>query len=285
MTASESYRYFLNELKRIYSSSEAATITDMVFEKVAGLTRSGLIKDPSILLDAVITKNLDHSLLELKDHKPVQYVLGEAWFYQMKLKVSPAVLIPRPETEELVASVIDHLKDNPAASLLDIGTGSGCIVIAIKKNAPGIKSLAIDVSKEALDIATCNATEQNTGIEFVQMDFLNETAWASLPMFNVIVSNPPYIPKGEKELLDKNVTAFEPHLALFVEDDDALIFYEKIALFGETHLSAGGKIFMETHETFAEQASALFNNETYMAEIKNDMNGKQRMVIATLRSR
>ena len=284
MTVNELYRYFLAELEEIYDKHEASNICSMLYESIAGITRSVLIKDPDRVLDEKTVLKLNGCLRELKDHKPIQYIIAEAWFYKMKLKVSPAVLIPRPETEELADIVIKYLKDKPAATLLDIGTGSGCIAIAVKKNIPGLHVTAIDISDDALAIAKENSIQQQTDIDFQLVNFLDEKTWESYPSFDVIVSNPPYIPENEKQLLDKNVTAFEPHTALFVENDRPLIFYEKIAAFGKNHLKGAGKIFMETHEEFAKETAGLFNNDFYSAVIVNDINGKQRMVIATRHS-
>ncbi len=283
MTVNELYRSFLTELEHIYESSEAANINSMIFESIAGITRSSMIKDPTQIPNSKISSRLNECLLELKKYKPVQYVIGEAWFYKMKLKVSPAVLIPRPETEELVDAVIHYLKDKPDAAILDIGTGSGCIAIAIKKNLPDVHVTAIDISNKALIIAKENSARQQTNINFIQLDFLDEKTWQSLPLFDVIISNPPYIPENEKQKLDKNVTEFEPHLALFVENNQPLIFYKKIAAFGKKKLKEKGKIFLETHEHFAEETAALFNDAYYSAEIRKDIYEKQRMVIATRR--
>lgn len=285
MTVNELYRSFLADLEQVYERPEAAHINSMIFESITGITRQGLIKDPNQKIDAEKISLLKDALSQLKLHKPVQYVTGEAWFYKMRLKVSSSVLIPRPETEELTEAIIAYLRDRPAAAILDIGTGSGCIAIAIKKNIPGVHVTAIDVSNEALAIAKENAAQQETSIDLMQLDFLDEKNWASIPSFDVIASNPPYIPEREKALLDKNVSAFEPHLALFVENNSPLIFYEKIAAFGKTHLKESGKIFLETHERFAEETAALFNDGHYSAEIKKDLHGKQRMVIATHRYR
>ena len=283
MTVNELYRSFLTELEHFYEGAEAAKISSMVFEKIAGITRAGIIKEPMQVINEKISERLHECLNQLKNHKPVQYVIGEAWFYKMKLKVSPAVLIPRPETEELVDAAISYLKDKPGAVVLDIGTGSGCIAIAIKKNLPTVYVTAIDISNEALMIAKENSIQQQVNINFIQLDFLGEKNWQALPLFDVIISNPPYIPENEKKTLDKNVTEFEPHLALFVENDRPLIFYEKIAAFGRSHLKENGKVFMETHEQLAEETTALFNNEHYSAEIRKDIHEKQRMVIATHR--
>lgn len=285
MTVNELYRNFLQQLRHIYEQSEAANICTILFEQLAGVTRSAIIKDPAFVLDEKVTLKLQEALEDLKTHKPIQYVLGEAWFYHMKLKVSPAVLIPRPETEELVDLAIKHLKDFPATNLIDIGTGSGCIPIAIKKNIPGVEITAVDLSNDALIIASENAAQQKTPINFKELDFLDEKNWTSFPTFDVIISNPPYIPANEKELLDKNVTAFEPHTALFVTNEQPLIFYEKIAAFGKEHLSVHGKIFMEVHEHFAKNVASLFGDEYYTAEIKHDLQGKERMLIVSRRYR
>jgi release factor glutamine methyltransferase len=285
MTLNELYRIFLVELEQIYQKSEAANICSMVFESKTGLTRSGIVKDPTKLLDEKTIAQLSECLSQLKMHKPVQYVIGEAWFCKMKLKVSSAVLIPRPETEELVEAVIRYLKNKPASSLLDIGTGSGCIAIAIKKNLPATNVTAIDISDQALAVAHENSQLQQTNINFIKLDFLDESTWKSLPAYDVIVSNPPYIPEKEIKSLDKNVTEYEPHLALFVEDVQPLIFYEKIALFGKTHLQEPGKIFLETHEQYAVETAALFNCEYYKSMIIKDLFEKQRLVIATRRYR
>ena len=285
MTVNELYRYFLAELEQLYERPEAANISSMIFESMTGITKSETIKNPTRVLDETMITRLNDSLLQLKMHKPVQYVIGDAWFYKMKLKVSHAVLIPRPETEELVDAVIHYLKDKPGTAILDIGTGSGCIAIAIKKNLPDISVTAIDISDEALAIAKENSLQQQTHINFIQLDFLDEKNWLSLPLFDVIVSNPPYIPENEKHLLDRNVTAFEPHLALFVENSRPLIFYEKIAAFAKTHLKESGKIFLETHQQLAEETAALFNNDLYTSEIKRDFYENQRMVTVSPRCR
>ncbi len=281
MTVNELYRNFLTALKKIYSDDEAANINSMIFESIAGITRAALIKDPGHMLDENTTQLLKDSLEALELNEPVQYVLGEAWFYKMKLKVTPAVLIPRPETEELVVSVIGSLKDRPAAAILDIGTGSGCIAIAVKKNLPSSAVTAIDVSEDALDIAKENSAKQLTDIAFLTVNFLEEKKWKALDSYDIIVSNPPYIPFHEREKLSAHVTDHEPHTALFVGSEEPLIFYEKIALFGKDHLKEHGKIFVETHEDFAGAVRKLFNSNGYEAIIQRDMFGKDRMVIAT----
>ena len=282
MTIKKQYHFFLQQLKAIYSQSEATVITDWVFESIAGLQRFDIVKDPQQLLTNSIAEQLQTALADLLLHKPMQYVTGEAWFYNLKLFVNEHVLIPRPETEELVQLVLDSsvARSNPLPTILDIGTGSGCIALAIKKNLPAADVTAIDVSKQALYIASINAATYDADIIFLKVDFLDESEWESLPMFDIIISNPPYIPINEKANLDTNVTAYEPHQALFVPDNAPLLFYEKIATFGIKHLNPNGQIFMETHEDFAKETAALFSENYKTVLIKKDLFGKERMVIA-----
>jgi release factor glutamine methyltransferase len=282
MMIKELYRNFLVQLQKIYSLGEATAITDWVFEKMASLKRTDILKNPEKKISAAADKLIQKTLNELLLHKPVQYVLGEAWFYHMKIKVNGHVLIPRPETEELVEQLIKDRKSkltDPA--ILDIGTGSGCIPIAIKKNLPASIVTGIDISKDALILAKENATLHNAHISFKQVDFLDETAWSGLGLFDIIISNPPYIPVHEKENLGKNVTDFEPHLALFVPGNSPLVFYEKIAAFGRDHLLPNGKIYLEIHEDFAKETAALFMKNYQTVMIKKDMYGKERMVLIT----
>lgn len=281
MQLKELYIHFVNELKQFYDSHEASVISSMIFESIAQINKSTLITHPHQIVEKEILHKLNEALTQLKLHVPVQYITGHAWFYNLQFKVSAAVLVPRPETEELVKIVIDFIKTHHKKTVLDIGTGSGCIAISIKKNLPVISMHAIELSEAALGIAKENAVAHLTGITWQQMNFLEEDQWKLLPMFDVIVSNPPYIPLKEKDKLDKNVTAHEPHLALFVPDNEPLIFYKKIAAFGKEHLASGGSIFLETHEGYAKEVAAHFNENGYEAFIKKDFYEKERMVMAT----
>jgi release factor glutamine methyltransferase len=284
VTIKEIYTSYLQQLKQIYTASEASIITDRVFVATAGIGRGDLIKNPSLLPAENIVQKLKLQLQELLKHKPVQYVLGEAWFYNMKLAVNEHTLIPRPETEELVKLVIDDYRQTTMSkqesiNVLDIGTGSGCIAIALKKNLPTINMTAIDVSPEALSISTQNAASQKVSVDFLQLDFLNELQWKLLPHVDLIVSNPPYIPVSEKAKLEKNVTDFEPATALFVPDNSPFIFYEKIAAFAKSHLLPEGKIFVEVNEDLASQTAQIFQETFENVTIKKDMFEKERMVI------
>jgi len=282
MEIKELYRNFLVKLQDIYPLSEATVITDWVFEKLASVKRTDIVKEPAHHPEPLVQVGLQVALQQLLDHRPVQYVLGEAWFYHMKLKVNEKVFIPRPETEELVELVLNDRKHFlTGTSILDIGTGSGCIPIAIKKNWNAAQVSAIDVSANALEMAKENAGLQHVHINFIQCDFLDETQREALPQFDIIVSNPPYIPLGEKETMDKHVTLYEPHIALFGPDDDALIYYNRIAAFGLTHLKPGGKIYLEVHSQRAKKTAALFSTAYQKVEIVSDMYGKERMLAVT----
>ena len=281
MQLREFYSFFLNELKELYDPHEASVITSMIFESVAGTSKSDIITHPDKDVNKEIGNQLEKALLQLKIFIPVQYIIGKAWFCNLPFIVSPAVLVPRPETEELVSLAINQIKNSDKKTILDIGTGTGCIPITIKKQLPDLLVSAIDYSKEALLVAKENGISHSTDIEWIYMNFLEENNWDKLAVYDVIISNPPYIPENEKLLLDKNVTSFEPHMALFVPDNQRLMFYEKIANFGKTHLSPDGSIFLESHELYAKEVADLFKGEGYYAEIKKDFYEKERIVFAT----
>jgi len=282
MNSKELYRNFLVELQSVYDLGEATVITDWVFENIANIKRVDLIKNPLQQIPSPVIKKLAAKQEELLQHKPVQYVMGNTVFYNMQFQVNDKVLIPRPETEEMTNMVINSYRfEQKQLSILDVGTGSGCIAVAIKKNLPSSKVIALDISEDALDIARANAISNKTNIQCTLFDFLDESRWPELMLFDIIISNPPYIPVNEKKLMDKNVVNFEPHNALFVPDNQPLLFYEKIARFGRGHLNYNGKIFVETHEDYAKEVAALFSATYQQVLIKKDLFGKERMVIAS----
>ena len=276
------------QLYELYDDREAANITDLVMENITGWKRIDRVINKELKMSGVMEQQLENYTKELLTHKPVQYVLHEAWFGGMKYYVDEHVLIPRPETEELVDLVIKEVKKKSNAqnnldkkkSLLDIGTGSGCIPITLKKNLPETDVYSIDVSEKALDVAKRNANMNGADVKFVLGNFLDENKWIEFSSFDVIVSNPPYIPKKGMEEMSKNVVDYEPHLALFVPDDDPLIFYKAIARFAEKKLLPGGRIFLELHEQLAEEVKGLFS---FFGEVqvKNDMQGKERFLTIT----
>lgn len=286
MTTQQFYNDFLNRLTSIYESREAANITDWVFENVTGLKRLERSINKNVELADMYVQQLKKYLEELLQHKPVQYVLQESWFYKMKFFVNEHVLIPRPETEELVSWIIKEVRStmydvrSEKFKIMDVGTGSGCIAIALKKELEKTDVTAIDISEPALAVADKNANVLETPIDFLQINFLDEGQWNKLSSYDIIVSNPPYIPQIEKEKLSKNVTAFEPGIALFAENSNPFIFYEKIAKFAQSHLKPNGKIFVEIHEDYSKEIQKIFSIYKFKTEIKRDMYGKERMIKA-----
>ena len=285
MTTGEIYNDLKSELKTIYDDREAENISDWVFENVTGLERWERRENQNKELNKSDSEKLKKYLEELLKHKPVQYILNEAWFYKRKFYVNENVLIPRPETEELVEWIVKDAKNNAGdnskqTNIIDIGTGSGCIPVSLKKELPEASVTAIDVSEKALLVAKKNAEGLGVKIDFFHIDFLKEDDWKALPQFDIIVSNPPYIPINEKEILAKNVIDFEPEIALFVENNDPFIFYKAIAKFAKYHSKEKGRIYVEVHEEYAKQVKIIFENAGLISEIKKDIYGKERMVKA-----
>jgi release factor glutamine methyltransferase len=283
MTIAQAYFDFVEKLKMIYQEREAENISNWVFENVTHLKRWERRENKNLKLKENDLAKIESYLKELLLHMPVQYVLNQAWFYKMQFFVNENVLIPRPETEELVQWIVSDFKkekNSKPTNIIDIGTGSGCIPVALKKELPGSNITAIDISEKALSVAKKNAANLKAIIHFLQIDFLNESSWKPLHAYDTIVSNPPYIPINEKEMLSKNVTDFEPGIALFVENNDPYIFYKKISKFGKKHLNERGKIYVEVHEQYAIDVKTIFEKDGYSAEIKKDIYGKERMVKA-----
>lgn len=283
MTIQLAYQDLAAKLCDIYEHREAANIADMIIEHVTGQRKIDRITFKGFSINPEQQKLLAKYTNELLTHKPIQYVLGEAWFMGMKLRVNENVLIPRPETEELVDWIIKdiQLEEPKSLSLLDIGTGSGCIPISVKKNVPDISVFAVDISEEALQLASINAIEQHVLIDFLRLDFLDEKEWVQARKYDIIVSNPPYIQQGEEATMNKNVLDYEPHIALFVPDEDALLFYKAIAKFGIHHLNENGTVYVEINEASGDLVVQLFRENGYTEiELKKDMQGKDRMVKA-----
>ncbi len=282
MNSKELYRKFLVDLQGIYELSEATVITDWVFEHVAGIKKTDLIKNPMQKIPVSVVNKILVKKEDLLKNKPVQYVVGQTVFCGLTFEVNDKVLIPRPETEELTNLIFNTWRfETKQVSILDVGTGSGCIAITLKKNLPSAKVLAIDASYDALEVAHKNAVANKTNVQINLFDFLDESRWPELMQFDVIVSNPPYIPLREKDKMAKNVVDHEPHKALFVPDNQPLIFYEKIAKFGRSHLNYNAKIYVETHEDYTKEVAALFKASYKDVLVKKDMFGKERMVIAS----
>lgn len=309
MTLQEANQFLSDQLQSIYDKNEAAAIADLVLEKLTGLNRNQRAGSADQLLeDEAKLKEMTNELLL---HRPVQYVLNEAWFYDLKFEVNESVLIPRPETEELVDWVIKDVRcmmydvrcttgspnntprltppsdenhtftiHHSSFTILDIGTGSGCIPITLKKKLPDADVSAIDVSSEALQTASANAKLNEVEIKFLVIDFLNEGNWKQLVNYDFIVSNPPYIKSSEASTIHKNVLEHEPHTALFVPDEDSLLFYRKIADFAMQHLNKNGAVFVEINQLLGKETAALFEQKGFTVELRKDMSGNERMIKA-----
>jgi release factor glutamine methyltransferase len=294
MNIGEAERQLKDQLTNIYDSQEASNIADLLLEHITGFSRIERISKKGINLLPGQQQTLHSKLQQLLDHEPVQYVIGSVHFYGMELFVNNAVLIPRPETEELVnwiikdvkSSGLDVFKRGPMQAdstktlkIIDIGTGSGCIALALKKNMPKAEVWGCDISEEALNVARRNGSHLDTRVDFQGVDILDFAQQKSLPMVDIIVSNPPYVPLNNKEQMSANVLNFEPHTALFVPDNDPLLFYRALSELGKHRLYEKGSIYLEIHEELGPAVESLFKDELYASvEIKKDMQGKDRMV-------
>jgi release factor glutamine methyltransferase len=266
--------YFRSFLKHIYKTNEAELLYKMLVEDF-GIQKTYNDVD----LNESQYKIYENHLKNLKQGIPIQYVLGNADFYRLKFKVSGDVLIPRPETEELVHLIIADFKNKTDITIIDIGTGSGCIPIALKKNLPQARVSAIDISTKALEIAKENAVLNRLEVAFFCDDALNLTT-SNYSKFDVIVSNPPYIAAIEKEEIENQVLKYEPHLALFVEDENALIFYDKITDFALTNLKPEGVLYFEINQSLGSETKKLIQFKGFKAEIIKDLNDNDRIIRA-----
>lgn len=281
MTDSEAYSDLSSALFTMYEKREAENIADWVMENITGKKRWQRRTDTTPL--TVDELNLfDRFKRELLTGKPVQYVLNEAFFCGYRFTLNDNVLIPRPETEELVQLVIDENQHRKNIVVLDIGTGSGCIPISIKKKMQDAVVTSIDVSRDAILTARENAINLGADVDFRLLDFLNESNWGQLGRYDVIVSNPPYIPETEKSQLSRNVIDFEPSAALFVPGNAPLLFYKKIQHFCSRHMNQHGKVYLEVNEKYAGDVLDIFTKQGWSGKIINDIYGKERMVVAGL---
>ena len=273
---------FTSRLQPSFDTREAQSIARIVFEDCFGLQPPQFSRAQ---LTTAQNEQLQSILTALLAGQPLQYILGQADFYGLKFKVDPRVLIPRPETEELVEWVLETIgsrSPQQSPSVLDIGTGSGCIPITIAKKSPRTIVWGLDVSADALALADENANLNQVEIRWQEQDILNQEAWTSLPIFDLIISNPPYIPLREQVLMPAQVTQHEPHLALFVPDEDPLLFYRAIAAFAQIHLNPNGFLFFECNEYNALELKLLLESMAWSdVVLKEDLSGKLRMIRAT----
>ncbi len=271
-------------LSKIYQHSEAESITMMVIEAVFGYNRTQFLLRKEELLPAALMHQTEFILSQLLAHKPVQYVLGKAHFYGLELMVNEAVLIPRPETEEVVHWILNDYVSQKTNNLniTDVCTGSGCIALALKHHFSNANVIGIDISKAALKLAVQNAKNLKLDVVFEEKDILysNDIAAQSV---DVMVSNPPYIMETEMAFMQANVLEYEPHIALFVPNDKALIFYERIADMAIIGLKSGCSLYFEINEAKGNDMVQMLENKGFtQVELRQDMNGKDRMLKAVL---
>jgi len=282
MTLTAAQQDLRHQLEGLYDTREATNIADLVMEKVTGLDRMGRLVHKHQELNTEQDDLLKRYIAELLSGRPVQYVIEESWFAGMAFYVNEDVLIPRPETEELAEWGADILKKSGFSSprILDMGTGSGCLAITLKKKLPNAAVTAIDKSIGAIKVASRNAEALGAAVLFHVMDFLDKDQWNVVGTFDLIISNPPYIPLRDKSSMAPNVLDHEPHLALFVENEDPLLFYRALSEFGKEHLAQGGLLMCEIHEDLGRDAVELLQRCGLRdVQVRRDLQGKDRMVI------
>lgn len=281
MNLKQLLHHFTKELIEIYDEQEIISIFNIIAEHISGFNRSQLMLNGDTEVEEVKSNTYLQVLGRLKSGAPLQYIIGDTVFYGLTFKVNPAVLIPRPETEELVDWIIERCNSASleGGSLLDIGTGSGCIAISLKKNLTGFNVSAIDVSEAALATAKENALLNNAEVNFIHADILN---YKRTEKYDVIVSNPPYITMEEQKAMHQNVLENEPHLALFVSDEKPLIFYEAIAELALKNLNSNGLLCFEINEYLGKETVQMLTYKSFInIELRKDMQGKDRMIICS----
>ena len=284
MNSKTLFRDFVNGIELLESRDEIQSMAYLVFENILGLTKTAILAEESVNLSEAMRNRLDEIVARINRFEPVQYILGEGYFYGRSFNVNPAVLIPRPETEELVKLVIDFVRKSNRKNyhVLDIGTGSGCIAITLALELNGIEVFGTDISEEGLVTASANAQKLNASVQFLNHDVLS----SKLPFsIDVLVSNPPYIGWNEFNTMSKNVVEYEPKLALFVDSEEPLLFYEAIVTRARESLTPGGLVAVEINERFGREVQRLFiANDFAEVEIIQDALGKDRIVKGVLSS-
>jgi release factor glutamine methyltransferase len=283
MSLQDTKQAIKHQLTSIYDTLELNSIVNMLIEEVTGWDALHQNIHKNDALEEAQSHLLDTYVQQLLTGKPIQYIIQKAWFMGQPYLVNEHVLIPRPETEELVEWIVSYAAIvNKPLTILDIGTGSGCIPIALKMALPNANISSIDISKAAIDVAKQNAATHKTDITFIEQDILQTKQLQD--RFDIIVSNPPYIPNREKGSMQKQVIEFEPEIALFVSDHFPLLFYSKIAQIGKTALKPNGQLFFEIHFDQGNALLKLLDEIGYHAELQEDIYGKDRMVRASLKS-
>ncbi len=280
MVVKEIKNLFHRELDTLYGREEVSHFFQLLIAHYLNLDRMVLALDPNITITKQEEQPLFEALQLLKQEYPIQYIIGYTHFYDLKFKVTPSVLIPRPETEELVRKIVEDVKEiNRPLRILDIGTGSGCIAVSLAKNLPDAIVFALDISEEALKIAAENALNNEVRLNIIQESILELPDIAM--MFDVIVSNPPYVRELEKDTIKNNVKLNEPHIALFVSDEDPLIFYKRILDFSEKNLKKGGLIYVEINQYLGKETRQLFESKFFLEiELQKDFLENYRIIKA-----
>jgi len=274
---------FMQKLAANYEPTEVMQFAYLLFEEWMGWPKAEVHLNSRKLLKGEEAARFRDALGQLQKNKPIQYIIGVTHFLDTKIKVQEGVLIPRPETEELVAMILrdSRHRQYEDLSLLDIGTGSGCIPVAIKKQMPGIEVNALDISPVALQVAKENSILNRCKVKFILADILDRHGWKNFPGYTIIVSNPPYIPESEGSSMHPNVVGYEPHEALFVTDEDPLRFYTAITEFAYLHLVRPGSLYLEINERFGKQIKEFLLSTGFdKAEVLKDIRGKDRFIRA-----
>ncbi len=278
---SDLYEFYKTELLSVYDKDELYAIFELVCEHYLGYSKTDTRANIHGNLNQSDVLSIYDAAKALKTGSPIQYIIGEAYFYDLKFNVNSSTLIPRPETEELVDLIIKSQTTNHLnqTAILDIGTGSGCIPVTLKKHLPHANVFGIDVSEKALEVATYNAQKNKVNVEFLKLDILTQSLNSE---FNMIVSNPPYVLHSETQQMDKRVLEYEPHLALFVSDHDPIIFYKRIIELSSNYLAKNGMLFFELNPIYAQDVKNYANDSKIFnfTEILNDMSGKPRFLKA-----
>jgi release factor glutamine methyltransferase len=277
---------FKSVLKDKYQENEILSFVYILFGHFLGLSRTAVHLEPGRTLTETEAAPFFDALASLEIFKPIQYITGIAYFAGMEFRVNPDVLIPRPETEELLGLVISEVSSDGSAGLtaIDIGTGSGCIAVGLKKSRPGVSVTAIDISAQALAIARNNANANSCSINFCEADILDPLTIDKLALYDLVISNPPYVLESEKSAMKANVVKYEPEVALFVGDRDPLVFYRAIAAFARQKLKVGGKLFFEINESKGRDVTEMLANAGFSPLLLRDMHGRDRFIRATVKT-
>lgn len=272
-------RFAQEELAEMYSKEEISSLIYALLERFGGIGFLKALSEPELTVSESELLKIHFAIKDLKRYRPLQYILGNCDFVNVNILLSHKVLIPRPETEEMVGLIIEENKLKRGLTIADFGCGSGCIAVALAKNLFDSKVFAFDKSDEALEQTKANAAHNDVEVEVIKVDMTD--ALEVNEQFDIIVSNPPYVRECEKTQMKANVLDYEPHMALFVPNENPLLFYQHIASIAQSSLKTGGKLYLEINEALGEETEVIFKNLGYKTEIRKDFRDKYRMLFAT----